>query len=584
MGRHASVVTSRSYDVEGAAHPHLRGPRGDARWDASFLWTRTGQDVDRYTLAVARALLLGASNDDELLGWDDESIVGDLWRGMTQELRELVALLAVHGRPIDRMHIERSELVPPGLIGMGTDAFLVEQSRSSLWLAAPTVWLSLLSPADRRERHRQLGEAFARIAHEDGPREMAPLAVLEAHRHFAAVPDVDRAREFARFGVEMLLSTAKKMSIEGRYDPFHYTQAAITYDVVLKLDEQVRTDADPSGIGPSARAYALHYRAYNRYKSGKDRPAETLTAYREALAVWPQNALFWSRTIGCCFVADRYEEGVRARDEAFAKVPPHPQRGAFLVARTVDHLLKRDLVLAAMLVWRDYRADTVVECTVEMELRRRLARGWTERRLWVRGASPVVLRTPVRASITADDGVPTCHLLDLRQQGTSREAAFSAAAQALLSEVLDLVEDPEPAPERVLRRRNLVSLLDLNADRSGDERLRWIAYLASLDDRVASGELTEAQGSRFLSTWRNARRAAPGLRRPSVGRTEDDRLHLSWAFADRPGVVFTVDIEPDGRIDWFYRNATEQSIDGTEDEPEADLPEKALRLLVGFAS
>jgi len=68
-----------------------------------------------------------------------------------------------------------------------------------------------------------------------------------------------------------------------------------------------------------------------------------------------------------------------------------------------------------------------------------------------------------------------------------------------------------------------------------------------------------------------------------VGRTEEGRLYLSWSFADRPHVVLTVDIEPDGRVDWFFRDSLQESISGTEEEPQDELPEEAIRKLTPFA-
>lgn len=584
--RRASVTVAHG-DLEGIVHPRLGALSAGGSWNAALLWTRAAQDADRYTLAVARALLLGAATDDPALGWDTESIIGDLWQGMTRDLVDLVALLAVHGRPVARSLFERLGLVPAAVIDRAADAFLVEQSRGSLRLVAPAAWQDLLAPAARRDRHRRLGEAFAVVAREGSADDTAPLAVLEAHRHYAAVPDEESAREFSRFGVAMLLATAKRISLDGRYDALNYNRSARTYEMVLRLDDQVRAGNDTEGIGSRARAYALHYLAYNRYKARSrpdgPSPAETLATYREALTIWPQNALFWSRTIGCCFVAGRYEEGTRTRDEAFNKVPPHPQRAWLLIGRTVDHLLRRNLVLGAMLVWRDHRPATLVERDIERELLARLAGGWEERRLWARGATTLPLRTPTEVRITSEQREFHGHLLGLTRSGSSPEASFTAVVSALLGEFLGLLEDPELAPDRVERRQALIDRLDLEALRAGDANSRWIAYLASLDERVEAGEMTEAQRSMLLRLWRRATTAFPTLRRPAIGPTQDDQLHLSWSFADRRGVTLTIDLERDGRVDWFYRNAADGVVLGTKEGSEPDLPGEALPLLAAFA-
>lgn len=47
-------------------------------------------------------------------------------------------------------------------------------------------------------------------------------------------------------------------------------------------------------------------------------------------------------------------------------------------------------------------------------------------------------------------------------------------------------------------------------------------------------------------------------------------------------MTLTIDVEPDGRVDWFYCNAVDNQVCGTEDEPESELPEEALHLLKHF--
>jgi hypothetical protein len=160
--------------------------------------------------------------------------------------------------------------------------------------------------------------------------------------------------------------------------------------------------------------------------------------------------------------------------------------------------------------------------------------------------------------------------------------AIAAIINLFRAQLLNLVEEPEASPEHAARRRGLLDMVDLSAFRSGDETARWIAYLASLGERKIRGEVTATQERRFLETWRSARTAFPLLRHPSVTRTDDGRLHLGWSFADRPGVTLTIDVEPDGRIDWFYCNASDNRVCGTEDEPESELPEEALNLLTHF--
>jgi tetratricopeptide (TPR) repeat protein len=581
LKQRADIATTYSLDSDVAFRQCIDEPNPSSQWDAQLLWKRVGQDVDLYTLAVARALLLGISADEPGVGWTADSITGDLWREMPLEMRELVSLLAVHERPVHRGQFEDLKLVASAVIDMAVAANLVEESREALWLTAPRRWSELLPPTVRSKSHQRLAEAFARVARQADSPDAAPLAVLEAHRHYAAIPDVKQALEFARFGVGQILASARGMSFDGLFD-----RASRAYDMVLRLDEQVRAGGEPQGIGKRARAYALHYRAFNRYRGRVDEPLETLGRYREALALWPENALFWSRTIRCCFIAERYEEGMNARDDALLSVPEHPRRADFLIRRTVERLLRRDLVLAAVLTWGDYRVKEkeLAEQEVKRQLLARTSQGWSECRLLARGAPALRLRTPVEVRITEQEKTFTCHLLGHEEEGSSPEKALAEAVRALFSELLEIMEDPAPSPERARRKLELTALVDFEALRLGGEAARWIAYLATLERSVERGETRPEQKRCLVDTWSRIRQALPDIRRPAVGRTEEARVALSWSFADRPQVVLTIDIEPDGRVDWFYRDAERGVVRGTEEEPEAALPEEVIQLLTPFAS
>ncbi|MBL8942902.1 MAG: hypothetical protein JNK45_07140, partial [Myxococcales bacterium] len=114
---------------------------------------------------------------------------------------------------------------------------------------------------------------------------------------------------------------------------------------------------------------------------------------------------------------------------------------------------------------------------------------------------------------------------------------------------------------------------------AADERIRWDALLHRLRDRTARGELTDAQHTAFLEIVRRAHSSTPSQRRPAVGLSVDHELQMSWAFDDLPGHSFTVSILPDGRVDWFYRDANSGRVDGTADEPTHSLPGEAYDLL-----
>lgn len=110
-----------------------------------------------------------------------------------------------------------------------------------------------------------------------------------------------------------------------------------------------------------------------------------------------------------------------------------------------------------------------------------------------------------------------------------------------------------------------------------EESARWQTFLESLAARVASGETPAAQQRALLSLWETARARQPALRRPAVGFTDDGILQASWSYEDLPASTFTVDILPDGRIDWFYRDGI--VTEGSDEALERELPAHALTWL-----
>jgi hypothetical protein len=116
------------------------------------------------------------------------------------------------------------------------------------------------------------------------------------------------------------------------------------------------------------------------------------------------------------------------------------------------------------------------------------------------------------------------------------------------------------------------------------ESARWFTFLETLEVRVATGSVSSAQRSRLLSILDRARARQPSLRRPAVGVSSDGLLNASWSFIDMPGRVFSLEIQHDGAVDWFYRDAATNTSRGSEDELRHELPEEALLLLAaGFS-
>ena len=114
------------------------------------------------------------------------------------------------------------------------------------------------------------------------------------------------------------------------------------------------------------RGYARHYFHYNRAQCKAESIQETQRGYEEALLLWPENALFWSRLIRNKFLANDEEGAMGALAKAWDLVPEHPERSSTLVVRTVDRLLGRGLCVATPLrVWDDHASESGFDAAVE---------------------------------------------------------------------------------------------------------------------------------------------------------------------------------------------------------------------------
>ena len=436
----------------GVPTPMLK-PLPDARWAAKPLWSRVEQDPERYALAVARELLLGTTDLSSAQAWDAPSLVTDLWEGMPTQLRELVAFLAVHARPMSRALFERLGLVPRDAIDQAQELSLIEVHRGQLSLPEP--WYEAVEQLDPEPRHRALADAFARLAGEEA--EANPLAVLEAHHHYAAIPDIERALAFAKFGAGALLETAVRQSMHGNRG-----ESAKTYEALLQLDERVLaapsaprtswshvigegelgdsvvTAPSFSGLGKRTRAYVRHYLHYNRNLANQEGLSETIAGYRKALQDWPENALFWSRLVSCVFVAKEESSAMSALHEAYAAVPRHAERDRVLIVRTVDRLLDRDLVLPALFVWGNYQGRAAVDRSVEARLDTRLREGWQTARLWAEGLPALDVESPVPMEIisSAEKTRVECSACGRGFSGATRSSAVRGAVLALIFDAL----------------------------------------------------------------------------------------------------------------------------------------------------
>lgn len=529
---------------EGEWIPQPSEPLDDARWDSKRMWQLCQRDVDTFGLAAARVLLTGANDHKR---WSPEEIAYDVWRAAPHPMRSLMLMLWIHGRPLDRRFLplfEAFELEPT--VDEALRCLIVQERAGQLSLH-PRLWPQPpLSPLEQSDWHRRLALAFENaVAHTD----LGALAILEAHRHYGNVPDVAGAARLTEFGVPSLLIAAQQQSREGRVSPERFRDSARTYQVILDLDRKLSTPNDRRGIGPRVRAYATHYAAFNRYRAGEDSIERTLDAYESALASWPENALFWSRLVVGKFVALRPLEALGALRRAYTQVPAHHERDAMLIERTIERLVGRHLDLAAKAVLGNRQPRTAFQ-SVLRQLDTRLSKGVSTRVLWTRNRELHFLRDVTVTFTTSPEVVVALPDFQIVVHGGDSSTAVERVTDALLDAVQRAVLDSNDIKDALAYSR----VLDQSELARKSEHERWLRYLLDLACREESGLVTSAQRATVLRLWERAQHMFPSLRRPAVGSDDQGRLHLAWAFQDLPDQELTIEIERDGKLDWFFRD------------------------------
>jgi hypothetical protein len=109
------------------------------------------------------------------------------------------------------------------------------------------------------------------------------------------------------------------------------------------------------------------------------------------------------------------------------------------------------------------------------------------------------------------------------------------------------------------------------ASKEPDERQRWEDYLGRLDNKVASGKITEAQCRRARQVWSRAVEQTPRLRAPTAGVNEDGEYYFDWNYGDLPGLTLSLTFTKEGLVDWFFRDKENKVAKGT-DEPTNEVP------------
>ncbi len=385
------------------------------------LWHAVGGEVDHFQLALVHRALSG----DEGLPQDVAPLADAIWALLPDDLRGVVRLLSVHARPMHVDVLRRVEGLPSDALEEAARVGLIEVVREeAILLRASGALLrerSGLSSEVLQHQHLRLATAYADHALDRG----TLLSHLEAHRHFSAAGALGRAAEFGRFGVAMLLDAARSTSVAALQLPEparseRLGRAANAYDAVLAL-------AGKGVVVPRrAKAYATHYRSYNRYKRGDDALPRTIDGYRAALGDWGDNALFWSRLIRAYAVAGDLAAAESAQREAYERVSEHPARDELLRGRVVERLTARDMWLRALAL-----GGSSLDSYAGRRLLTKLRMGRSVQALEANGLRPVVLARPVTLVLLQEGGGFRAVIPGWEGRATSARGAIAALSRTL---------------------------------------------------------------------------------------------------------------------------------------------------------
>lgn len=206
-----------------------------------------------------------------------------------------------------------------------------------------TVLLSALRPRRGAEALHDWSRALRSLA--SNPHDVDPRTVVELHRVLASSSDRGEQREaasWARFGASVLLDRASHLSKRREF-----SSAAELYDAVISLAK----DGGVQAADPRSVAYAIHYRAFNRFHANELSGRQLVTEYRRSVARWPENTLFWERLVlaaggfvrraGAPFDSDAhpaFESMFATHAEARRATPDTPETCWHLFDRVVNKL------------------------------------------------------------------------------------------------------------------------------------------------------------------------------------------------------------------------------------------------------
>jgi len=565
IASHAMLVTCsnpwqptgwRTHVVRPTSEPPVQLANGEVR-PSSVPWSE-GSDPRLYRWALTREVVEGTSqnirDDLPMTAYGEDALREAVWSSLPDNVRGMLAALAVHARPLTRALCERIEGFERDSFEWGA-ALGLWTERAGL-VIADDLWLDLHG---RTIPALECGQALRRVATalasaavaEDESAALMGLALHGAHRHYLKLEEFDNAFRYAKYGLELFVDHARDRSERGDFDG-----AAELYGRLLSRPD----------LSPRLRSYVRHYLHYNRAHA---RPAtetirQTAEGYELALRDWPENALFCSRTVRAWALADDLGRARAYLEQASRLVPDHPMRDALLFGRTARRLVELKRPFEAIELLGEYVPTAYEAARAHEEFRalcEGLTKGWDARSIDAAGVRSIVLRRPVR-----------CRMLRSEQgwQFVAEELGESrwhVRPSDSVAEVIELVSaearllcarsERDLSPEERVRRTLLLSLVDLRASHlNGAVFSKWL--LGTLR-REGSGWVLEARDARVRYVVEPAlSKTLTGdgefvVARVEVQATEGEGADASRVVAVRRGVrvdsngAIELDLRPDAR-------------------------------------
>ena len=123
-----------------------------------------------------------------------------------------------------------------------------------------------------------------------------------------------------------------------------------------------------------------------------------------------------------------------------------------------------------------------------------------------------------------------------------------------------------PIQEHHIREKPVLVYSSNSPARDAD----WLDYLRSLPAKGAISYVAENTAEKI---WRKLRPLANNVSVPDAAVTNDGGLFMSW---DRGAHHLEIELHPNGRYEWFYRNRSTDNFGGEYDYPSILIPPDLL--------